>query len=59
MLINGILILIEFFGSLCFDIRKDSYFKLKMNWKIKKMIYYIKRYALKKSYIIIKNGIFI
>ena len=58
-LINGILLLIEFFGNLCFDIRKNSYFKLKMNWKIKKMIYYIKRYALKKSYKIIKNGIYI
>lgn len=56
-LINGILILIEFFGSLCFDIRKNTYFKLKMNWKIRKMIYYIKRYALKKSYKIIKFGI--
>ena len=54
-LINGILILIEFFGSLCFGIRKNTYFKLKMNWKIRKMIYYIKRYALKRIYKIIKN----
>ena len=56
LLINGILILIQFFGNLCFNIRKSTFSKMKMNWKIKKMITSIIRYTLKKSYKKIKTG---
>ena len=56
LLINGILILIQFFGNLCFNIRKSTFAKMKMSWKIKKMITSIIRYTLKKSYKKIKTG---
>ena len=46
-LISGILILIEFFGNLSFEIRKKSYIKLKTNWKLYKLRSYIIRYGLK------------
>ena len=49
-LIHGILILIKFFGSLCFKIRKYTYLKLKMNWKICRLITHIIRYGLKNEY---------
>ena len=52
-LINGILILIEFFGSLCFNIRKNTFEKFKMSWKLSKMrtsiIKYIFMIFIKKS----------
>ena len=52
-LINGILILIEFFGSLCFNIRKNTFEKFKMSWKLSKMrtsiIKYILMIFIKKS----------
>ena len=56
LLINGILILIQFFGNLCFNIRKSTFAKMKMSWKIKKVITSIIRYTLKKSYKKIKTG---
>ena len=56
LLINGILILIQFFGNLCFNIRKSTFAKMKMSWKIKKVITSIIRYTLKKSYKKIKSG---
>ena len=52
-LINGILILIEFFGSLCFNIRKNTFEKFKMSWKLSKMrtsiVKYIFMIFIKKS----------
>lgn len=52
-LINGILILIEFFGSLCFNIRKNTFEKFKMSWKLIKLrtciIKYIFMVFIKKS----------
>ena len=36
-LINGILILIKFFGSLCFNIRKNTFEKFKIIWKLSKL----------------------
>ena len=52
-LINGILILIEFFGSLCFNIRKNTFEKFKMSWKLIKLrtsiIKYIFMIFIKKS----------
>lgn len=56
-LINGILILIKFFGSLCFNIRKNTFYKIKMNWKMRKFITYIIKYGLKKTFKNIKNEI--
>ena len=55
-LINGILILIQFFGNLCFNIRKSTYEKIKMNWKIKILIFGIIRGILKKPFMKIKMG---
>ena len=55
-LINGILILIQFFGTLCFNIRKSTYEKIKMNWKIKILIIGIIRRILKKPFMKIKMG---
>ena len=55
-LINGILILIQFFGNLCFNIRKATFEKMKIFWKIKRLITYIIRFTLKKSYKKIKIG---
>ena len=55
-LINGILILIQFFGNLCFNIRKSTYEKIKMDWKIKILITgFIKR-ILKNPFMKIKMG---
>ena len=55
-LINGILILIQFFGNLCFNIRKSTYEKIKMDWKIKILIIGIIRRILKKPFMKIKMG---
>ena len=55
-LINGILILIQFFGNLCFNIRKSTYEKIKMDWKIKILITNITRKILKQPYMRIKMG---
>ena len=55
-LINGILILIQFFGTLCFNIRKSTYEKIKMDWKIKILIIGIIRRILKKPFMKIKMG---
>ena len=55
-LINGILILIQFFGNLCFNIRKSTYEKIKMELKIKILITNITRKILKQPYMRIKMG---
>ena len=55
-LINGILILIQFFGNLCFNIRKSTYEKIKINQKIKILITNITRKILKQPYMRIKMG---
>ena len=55
-LINGILILIQFFGNLRFNIRKSTYEKIKMDWKIKILIIGIIRRILKKPFMKIKMG---
>lgn len=55
-LINGILILIQFFGNLYFNIRKSTYEKIKMDWKIKILIIGIIRRILKKPFMKIKMG---
>ena len=55
-LINGILILIQFFGNLCFNIRKSTYEKIKMDWKINILIIGIIRRILKKPFMKIKMG---
>lgn len=47
-LIKGILCLIKFFTILCFNIRKEQYMKLKLNWKMNKFINYLIIFCLKK-----------
>ena len=49
LLIEGILYLIKFFGILCFNIRKDTYIKLKWNWKMNKFINYLISFCIKKN----------
>ena len=46
-LINGILILIKFFGSLSFNIRKKIFIKFKMYWKLCKFMIHVIKYAYK------------
>ena len=55
-LINGILLLIQFFGSLCFNIRKKTYLKFKMYWKINRLITHVIRYGIKDIYKKIKKA---
>ena len=55
-LINGILLLIQFFGSLCFNIRKKTYLKFKMYLKINRLITHVIRYRIKDIYKKIKNA---
>ena len=49
LLIEGLLYLIKFFGHLCFNIRKDTYIKLKWNWKMNKFINYLISFCIKKN----------
>ena len=49
LLIEGILCLIKFFGNLCFNIRKDTYIKLKWNWKMNRFINYLISFCIKKN----------
>ena len=47
LLIKGILCIIRFFSILCFNIRKDTYMKLKLIWKINKFVNYLKIFCFK------------
>ena len=47
LLIKGILCVIRFFSILCFNIRKETYMKLKLIWKINKFVKYLKIFYFK------------
>ena len=47
LLIKGILCIIRFFSILCFNIRKDTFMKLKLIWKINKFVNYLKIFCFK------------
>ena len=49
LLIEGLLYVIKFFGILCFNIRKETYIKLKWNWKMNKFINYLISFCIKKN----------
>jgi hypothetical protein len=51
LLIKGILCVIRFFSILCFNIRKETYMKLKLIWKINKFVNYLKIFCFKNHLI--------
>ena len=49
LLIEGILYLIKFFSILCFNIRRNTFIKLKWNWKLNKLRNYVILFCIKSN----------